>query len=141
VLGNRRSSIYKNRPPFSIFGIGEYSFANWKVAISGLYKKMVFSVVPPINGKPTMLDDTCYFIPCGSSDEAQLICDMLSSSLAQKIIGSMVFLDAKRPITTEILRRISLYDLAVKLGRLDELSNVSPKNDCSKPLQALLPFG
>ncbi len=30
-LARRRSSIYKGRPPFSIFGIGDYSFQPWKV--------------------------------------------------------------------------------------------------------------
>jgi hypothetical protein len=44
-LSRRASSIYRNRPPFSIFGVGEYSFSPWKVAISGLYKKLEFSVV------------------------------------------------------------------------------------------------
>jgi hypothetical protein len=28
----RKSSIYKNRPEFSIFGVGNYTFAPWKIA-------------------------------------------------------------------------------------------------------------
>src|SRR5206468_2450372 len=31
LLGRRKSSIYRNRPPFSIFGVGDYAFADWKV--------------------------------------------------------------------------------------------------------------
>ena len=34
ILDNRKSSIYNKRPRFSIFGIGDYSFSKWKVAIS-----------------------------------------------------------------------------------------------------------
>src|SRR5690606_18231930 len=42
VLDQRKSSIYENRPRFSVFGIGSYSFAPWKIAISGLYKNISF---------------------------------------------------------------------------------------------------
>ncbi len=34
----RKSSIYYNKPDYSIFGIGDYSFAPYKISISGLYK-------------------------------------------------------------------------------------------------------
>ena len=57
----RKSSIYKDKPDFSIFGIGDYSFTNYKVAISGLYKTTHFTLVSPKDSKPIMLDDTCYF--------------------------------------------------------------------------------
>ena len=49
---SRKSSIYKNSPPFSIFGIGDYSFAKYKVGISGFYKKPLFSVLYSLSGKP-----------------------------------------------------------------------------------------
>jgi len=43
VLAARGSSIYRDRPPFSVFGVGNYSFAPWKVAISGFYKSLRFT--------------------------------------------------------------------------------------------------
>ncbi len=58
----RKSIIYRGKPSFSIFGIGDYSFAAYKVAISGMYKTTHFTLVYPENEKPIMLDDTCYFI-------------------------------------------------------------------------------
>jgi hypothetical protein len=64
LLDRRGSNIYRNRPRFSIFGVGDYSFSPWKVAISGLYKSLNFRVVGPIAGRPTVLDDTINFIPC-----------------------------------------------------------------------------
>ena len=45
-LDQRKSSIYKGKPRFSIFGVGDYTFAPWKVAISGLYKTIHFAVIP-----------------------------------------------------------------------------------------------
>lgn len=121
ALDGRRSSIYQNRPRFSVFGIGRYSFAPWKVAISGLYKSFSFMVVSPFEGRPVMIDDTCYSIPCTTEAEANVLCDILSSAPCLKFLESIVFMDAKRPITIEILRRVSFVSIARHLGRLDEL--------------------
>lgn len=121
-LDSRKSSIYQNRPRFSIFGIGEYSFAPWKVAISGLYKSFTFVVVSPENGRPVMVDDTCYSIPCKDEKEARLLCDLLNSKPAQNFLWSLVFEDSKRPITVDILRRLSLVNVAQMVGRIDELT-------------------
>lgn len=121
-LNSRKSSIYQNRPQFSMFGIGKYSFALWKVAISGLYKSFTFVVVSPQNGRPVMVDDTCYSIPCKSEKEARLLCDLLNSEPAQSFLWSLVFEDSKRPITVDVLRRLSMVNVAKIVGRLDELT-------------------
>ena len=34
-LDNRASRIYKGQPRFAIFGVGDYTFAPWKIVISG----------------------------------------------------------------------------------------------------------
>ena len=125
-LDNRKSSIYRGRPRFSIFGIGPYSFAPWKVAISGLYKKLQFTVVGPFEGKPVMLDDTCYFIGCGTKSEALLIHRLLSTDAAQAFLESLVFFDSKRPITIDVLRRLSLIALAKREGALRDLIGNAP---------------
>ncbi|MEI7866796.1 MAG: hypothetical protein WCI11_02805 [Candidatus Methylumidiphilus sp.] len=121
-LDSRKSSIYQNRPRFSMFGIGVYSFAPWKVAISGLYNTLRFVVISPEAGRPVMLDDTCYSIACSSKYESCLIADLLNSDTSQRFLRSLVFLDSKRPITTDVLRRISLVSLAHRLGRLEDLT-------------------
>ena len=51
LLDGRRSSIYRKRCRFSVFGVGDYAFASWKVAISGFYKKLAFAVIGPYGGK------------------------------------------------------------------------------------------
>ena len=82
ALDGRKSSIYENRPRFSVFGIGPYSYSPWKVAISGLYKRISFMLVPPCDALPVMVDDTCYSIPCRSKEEAELLYVLLSCSQA-----------------------------------------------------------
>ena len=104
----RKSSIYKGKPPFSIFGIGDYSFAKYKIAISGMYKRTVFSLVLPENGKPLMLDDTCYFIGFDTLEEAQVVQKILNSSIVQSFLKSIIFPNAKRPITKDVLMRIDI---------------------------------
>jgi methylase of polypeptide subunit release factors len=112
ILDKRKSIIYRKRPRFSVFGIGDYSFSPWKVAISGLYKSLKFSVIGSVSDKPIMVDDTCYFISCFSENEAYSAEKLLNSEICQKFLKSLIFSDAKRPITIDILKRIDLKKLS-----------------------------
>ncbi|MGC8539504.1 MAG: hypothetical protein ACP5QA_02625 [Phycisphaerae bacterium] len=116
LMKKRGSLIYKNRPAFSVFGVGPYSFAPWKVATSALYKKIKFVLVGPREGKPYVFDDTCYFLSCKARAQAELLTAFLNSESARQILESLIFWDAKRPITVEILERIDLEQLAVLSG-------------------------
>jgi hypothetical protein len=116
VLAKRGSSIYRNRPPFSVFGVGDYTFAPWKVAISGFYKKLEFVVLGPVKGRPVVLDDTSYFLPCHSKDQAEYLATLLNSPTARSFYEAFIFWDGKRPITADLLRRLDLRKLAVELG-------------------------
>jgi len=102
----RKSSIYKDKPSFSIFGIGDYSFAPYKIAISGLYKSTHFTLVSPSNSKPIMLDDTCYFIGFESLKMAEIAHYLVNSELVQKFLKSIIFSDSKRSINKDTLMRI-----------------------------------
>jgi hypothetical protein len=104
---NRKSSIYNGKPMFSIFGVGDYSFKPYKVAISGLYKQTKFTLVKP-NGTVLLLDDTCYFIGFNTLEEAQDIQHLLNQPETQEFIESFMFFDAKRAITKDLLMRIAL---------------------------------
>lgn len=117
----RKSSIYNNKPDFSIFGIGDYSFAPYKVAISGLYKTYTFSLILPLNDKPLMLDDTCYLLGFDCLDFAAYTAILLNLEKTTKFLQSITFSDAKRTFTKDILMRIDLYSLAKQLSE-SELS-------------------
>lgn len=118
-LKNRRSSVYKNKPAYSIFGIGSYSFKKWKIAISGLYKKLNFCLVKPVHDKPKMLDDTVNFLSFDTEEEANFILSLIISEPSLEFLDSMIFWDEKRPITIDILRRLSLRSVAIELGVLN----------------------
>lgn len=116
VLSKRASSIYRNRPKFSIFGVGTYSFSPWKIAISGFYKQLTFKVINPYEDKSVVLDDTVYFLSFWSESEAHFIANLLNSQPAQQFYQSMIFWADKRPITIEILKKLNLRALSVELG-------------------------
>ncbi len=114
-LAARKSSIYRGQPEFAIFGIGPYSFAPWKVAVSGLYKRCSFVLVPPLRGCPVMLDDTCYFLPFDAEEEARAALLALRSPLARDFLGARIFWDAKRPINKATLQQLDLQGLLAEL--------------------------
>lgn len=115
----RKSSIYQKAPDYSIFGIGEYTFKKYKVAISGFYKRGLFSLV--YSDKSMMVDDTCYYISFDNYDEAYVTMLILNSDIVQGFLKNIVFLDSKRPYTKKVLKRIDIKK-TVKLLNFDDLT-------------------
>ncbi len=113
---SRGSSIYRNKPPFSIFGVGDYTFSNWKVAISGFYKKLNFRIVGPIDHSPVVFDDTVYFLSLNTELDAESISALLNSTTSKAFLESMILWSNKRPITRDLLKRVHIGKLATKLG-------------------------
>jgi hypothetical protein len=105
-FSKRKSSIYRGQPGYALFGIGQYSFAPFKVAISGLHKTPIFRALGPVAGRPVMLDDTCYFLPCSTAPAAAVVTAICNDPIAHGLLAAMRFRDAKRPITKAILERL-----------------------------------
>ncbi len=124
IFDRRKSSIYRNKPPFSIFGVGDYSFNLYKVGVSGLHKSPKFRAIGPVEGRPVMLDDTSYFVPCRSPEQAILLSGLLNDPLCLGLIHSISFLDSKRPITKKLLQRIDLLALLERTDRHSLLNRV-----------------
>jgi hypothetical protein len=125
----RKSSIYKSKPLFSIFSIGNYSFSPYKVAISSLYKKLNFKMLSPIMEKPVMVDDTCNFLSCNTEAEAQIIFSLLTSRDVELFLSSLIFWDSKRPVTTQILNSIDLKKVADNNGLYEHYKLVTKSNN------------
>ena len=107
-FNQRKSAVYRNTPPFSMFGIGSYSYAAYKVAVSGFYKRPLFSLLFSPDGKPVMTDDTSYFICFDAYDAAYTAMLLFNSDLVQNLLSHIAFLDAKRPYTKKVLSRIDV---------------------------------
>lgn len=110
-LNLRKSKIYQNKPRFSVFGVGEYSFKPWKIAICGLYKKLDFQFIGQIDDKPTIFDDTVYFLSFDDEEYARKTYRLITTETAIEFYLSLIFWDEKRPIKTKILNRLNLTAL------------------------------
>jgi hypothetical protein len=102
-LDARGSVIYKKNPRFSIFGVGDYTFKPWKIAICGLYKSLNFRLIGPIDGKATVFDDTVYFISFDTEEDAKAALCYLQKEEVRALLDSLIFWDDKRPIKTSVL--------------------------------------
>jgi hypothetical protein len=106
LLDARKSRIYEGKPPFMLFGVGDYTVAPYKVAVSGLYKTPQFRVLRPVDDAPPLVDDTCYMLPYWDEAEAVAVADFLNSRSVQRFLACIAPREAKRPYTKEILSRI-----------------------------------
>jgi hypothetical protein len=103
VLDARRSTIYQRNPRFSIFGVGDYAFHPWKIAICGLYKSLRFQLIGPVQNRPVMFDDTVYYISFDTEAAAREVLDALQSESATELLRSLIFWDEKRPVKASVL--------------------------------------
>jgi hypothetical protein len=55
-----------------------------------------------------MLDDTCYFIGFEKLIDAEIAQFLLNSNVVQNLLSAIIFPDAKRSITKDVLMRIDL---------------------------------
>jgi hypothetical protein len=110
-LDRRKSKIYQNKPRFSVFGVGKYTFQPWKIAICGLYKKLDFQLIAEIDNKPTIFDDTVYFLGFDLEEDARKTYHLITTQTAINFYSSLIFWDEKRPIKTKILNSLNLTAL------------------------------
>lgn len=131
LIAKRKSSIYRGKPPFSIFGVGDYTFEPYKIAISGLYKKANFSLLLPVDEKTIVLDDTCYMIGFSELKEAIIVAYLLNSEKVLTFLKAITFQDAKRVYSKNTLMRINLVEVLKNIDK-DYLLE-----ECNKTLKGI----
>jgi hypothetical protein len=85
----------KNSPFYTVYDIGEYTFAPYKVvwktiagAITGKAVSFTCAVITPINGKAVITDHSTILISTDDLNEAYYIAGFLNSLLSRTIIAS-----------------------------------------------------
>ncbi len=111
----RKSSVYRGRPKFSMFGVGKYSYSRYKVVVSGFYKTPLFALIFSPCGKPVMTDDTTYYIGFETFAAAYAAMLFLNSSPVQEFLRTITFADAKRPYTKKILDRLNFTEIVAAM--------------------------
>lgn len=116
-----------------MFGIGDYSYSEYKVGISGFYKKPLFSLL--YNKEqlehPVMVDDTSYFISFDNYNDAYVCMVLLNTNCVQDFLYSISFQDAKRPYTKKVLQRLDFKKVveSISVHELEETEkNLKLKN-------------
>ena len=112
-LDGRKSRVWKTAPRFGLFGIGPYSFAPWKVAVSGLRSELNFRLVGPRDGSPVLVDDTSYFLPFEDEAAATDAFERLSDPRARAFLAARTFGDAKRKITRRALQQLDFRRIEI----------------------------
>lgn len=105
LFSARKSSIYKDRHPFTVFGIGEYTHARYKVAIAGLYPEPVFRILKP-EPRPVALDDTGYMLATDSHREALYLLAILSMDETRDFLRAISSPTDKRRFSKDVLSRV-----------------------------------
>ena len=96
-LDRRASSIYRNRPAFLNVRGGAVQFRSLESRYIGALQTPRISMhIGPIEDKPVVLDDTCYFLPCQTQSDAELLTKILNSKSANGFFRSLVFWDTKQ---------------------------------------------
>lgn len=110
VLRSRKSRIVRNLmakgPFYSMFGIGNYTFARFKVVWRELDSEVNACVVGEreVAGtvKPCVPDHTCVMIPLEFEEEAHFICAALNSAPARLAIRNFVVLHPDPHVMTKV---------------------------------------
>lgn len=91
----RKSGIYrryfKSTDPFySVFNIGDYTFAPHKVVVREIAGSLTAAVIGASEGKPCIPDHKLIMVECSSVEEAHFLCALLNSAPARLFVGSYV---------------------------------------------------
>jgi len=105
VFEQRKSKIYQGKHPFTLFGIGPYTFSPYKVAIAGLYTSPVFRLLEP-SARTAVVDDTCYTLAADNYDEAIYLTTLLNAKSVLDFLLSISWQGSKRRFTKDVLSRV-----------------------------------
>jgi SAM-dependent methyltransferase len=93
-LESRASSWLDRGPFYTLFGLGDYTWADYKIVWCRLGFKPHFAVVstredPDLGEKPVVPGDHCMFVATDDEREAHLLCALLNSAPYQRTIRSI----------------------------------------------------
>ncbi|GAB4577495.1 MAG: N-6 DNA methylase [Anaerolineales bacterium] len=104
----RTGQLTETGPFYSLFNVGNYTFAPWKVVWREVSSQFAPAVVGPINGRVVIPDHTVVLIPFEAEDEAHYVCSLLGSSLYVLAITSYFVLHPSPHVMNNVC--INHYD-------------------------------
>jgi SAM-dependent methyltransferase len=77
---DRYNKVVETGPFYSMFDVGTYTFAPWKVVWPWISKGIRAAVVGVFEGKPVVPEHNAFLVACDALEEALYICALLNSS-------------------------------------------------------------
>ncbi|SDY56745.1 hypothetical protein SAMN04487946_1249 [Halobellus clavatus] len=142
-LLERSSSWFEGGPFYSLFGLGQYTWADYKVVWCRLGFKPHFAVVstvtdPLLGEQPVVPGDHCMFIGTDDEREAHYLCGLLNSAPYQRCLRD-ISSGGKSSLSKSTVARLLLPEWAAtpqqcRLAELSQLAHeiVPDHVDCSK---------
>jgi hypothetical protein len=143
ILENRSSSWLDNGTFYNIFGIGDYTWAEYKLVWCRLGFKPHFAVVSTVNDedlgeKMVIPGDHFMFIGTNNKQEAHFLCALLNSSIYQKSLKDIAS-EGKASLSKSVVSKLEIpeWTETEESQRLADLSikahNIVPQyTDVSK---------
>jgi SAM-dependent methyltransferase len=144
---DKNGRIVETGPFYSMFDVGTYTFAPWKVVWTRL-ARIEAAVIGLHEGKPIVPQETVTLVECSSANEAHYICALVNSSPFQfaaisysqeggKSMGSMHILehiriprfDLKNPVHLRLAELSMLVHEAAKVGDETRLREIEAEID------------
>jgi SAM-dependent methyltransferase len=122
--------IYEVGPFYSMFGVGDYTFAQYKVVWPWISVGIRATVVDKIENKPICPEHNAFFIDFEKKDEAYFFCAMINSSIADYAIRSFYCGGGGGIASPAVLQNVFIpkYDKKDKLqAKIAELSKEAHK--------------
>jgi len=132
--------VRKGAPFYTMFAVGPYTFAPWKVVWREQASTMTASVVSPKDGKPVMPDHKLMLVDCTSEDEACFVCACLNSSVGQMVAVSYAVEIQMTPHILEHIR-IPRFDpgnpVHIRLAALSKEAHAAAARGDAQGLRAI----
>jgi hypothetical protein len=112
ALENRSSSWLKKGPFYNVFGLGEYTWRDYKVVWCRLGFKPHFAVVSTVEDedvgeKPVVPGDHFMFVGTDSEAEAHFLCALLNSAVYQRSLDGVAS-EGKASLSKTVVSRLGL---------------------------------
>jgi len=130
-LLQRTSRWFKNRPFYTVFGLGEYTFKPYKVVWSAIGYPPEFAVSSIVEdvflGKKVLIpDNTIGSIPVDSEDETHFLCALLNSSYIKSVIAHKST-KSKWGLSIELVKQLPLPRFDPRDDQHEILSSLAKK--------------
>jgi len=120
-------------PFYSMFAVGAYTFAPFKVAWPRMASGLAAAVLEPRDSKPALPQETITFVPCSSRREAHYVCGMINSKPVNHAARAYSQVGGKGFASPHILKyiRIPAYEPGNPLH--EQIADLSMKAHAQAP--------